>query len=570
MVSLFFYVVSFSFLASASASAYRHHRIDVRAQPPLGSFPDSESPVSASPPIVATGKRIRDCVLIENAALQSYGQLAQREYRGAECVGGDRARVGQIILTFEGAVKGVQFDRYGAFWLGNVELLRTTTPEPTPIGIEWKTQRDVSEYISLFASQVPLNATLSIPNVVNPTYTGVLMVNITISLFEAAPEAAALPDKTIRSLAMPFASAGGPWNAITLSGNASQVHSTKLGVRNAKGIWVDIYASGHQCEEFWYTNVIDSVAPSFGACGGGAFRMIQLFVDNTILACTADPYPVVYSGGINPLLWRPLAGIESFDIPPYRCDLTPFAGLLNDGKNHNISFRVAGNNNKGVWYVDPILIIEVDPTKTIVEGAFTHKLFKPLNVAVTTKNETGGTTFITTAELHYAIDGWVGHSSNAKSIEYIHKSLNVNAFQGSDLQITHGNMKSAIIGPTYRNSKYDFPYSVWLKSSQDASTFQIDANVSFARIRSEVVNETLLHWDNAIRATATYNRSLSNHSAVNIMSGNASENFLIKYKGKYCFNTTLVGKSGDLTAVSRGNISDCAVRFCGQDVCHVR
>ena len=43
-----------------------------------------------------------------------------------------------MVLEWEGAVKGVQFDRYGALWLGEVELLRTTTPEPSPDGIEWR------------------------------------------------------------------------------------------------------------------------------------------------------------------------------------------------------------------------------------------------------------------------------------------------------------------------------------------------------------------------------------------------------------------------------------------------
>ena len=46
----------------------------------------------------------------------------------------------------------VQFDRYGALWLGGVELLRTPTPEPDPAGIQWTVQRDVTDYAALFAS----------------------------------------------------------------------------------------------------------------------------------------------------------------------------------------------------------------------------------------------------------------------------------------------------------------------------------------------------------------------------------------------------------------------------------
>ena len=42
------------------------------------------------------------------------------------------------------------------------------------------------------------------------------------------------------------------------------------------------------------------------------------------------PFPVIYTGGVCPLLWRPLTGLYSFNVPPYQFDLAPFLGLLND------------------------------------------------------------------------------------------------------------------------------------------------------------------------------------------------------------------------------------------------
>ena len=97
-----------------------------------------------------------------------------------------------------------------------------------------------------------------------------------------------------------------------------------------------------------YANAPSSLAAELGGCGGGSFRELRVWVDG-VLAGAALPFPVVYSGGIDPLLWRPLAGIESFDIPPYRFDLTPFAGALNDGAAHNFSIDVVGNSPTGVW-----------------------------------------------------------------------------------------------------------------------------------------------------------------------------------------------------------------------------
>ena len=71
----------------------------------------------------------------------------------------------QVVLEMKGSVAGVQFDRAGALWLGGVELLRTTTPEPDTPGISWRVDRDLTHYSALF--RVSSNATLQIPNTVN-------------------------------------------------------------------------------------------------------------------------------------------------------------------------------------------------------------------------------------------------------------------------------------------------------------------------------------------------------------------------------------------------------------------
>ena len=88
--------------------------------------------------------------------------------------------------------------------------------------------------------------------------------------------------------------------------------------------------------------------------GGGSYRQIEVYIDG-LAAGILYPFPVVYTGGVNPLLWRPLTGIYSFNIPPYEFDLTPFAGVLNDGKAHQLSIVVLGNSDEGSWFVDPVL-----------------------------------------------------------------------------------------------------------------------------------------------------------------------------------------------------------------------
>merc|ERR1719433_67358 len=100
-----------------------------------------------------------------------------------------------------------------------------------------------------------------------------------------------------------------------------------------------------------------------GGCGGGAYREIEVYVDG-IVAGVAYPFPVIYTGGVNPLLWRPLSGIASFNVPPYAFDLSPFLGPLNDGSEHNLTLAVRQNNQVGTWYLDGVFYAELDTETT--------------------------------------------------------------------------------------------------------------------------------------------------------------------------------------------------------------
>ncbi|CAE7449697.1 unnamed protein product, partial [Symbiodinium necroappetens] len=124
--------------------------------------------------------------------------------------------------------------------------------------------------------------------------------------------------------------------------------------------------------EFWYTNVPGTDVPS-GTCGGGAYRELLVYIDG-VLADAVLPFPVIYTGGINPLLWRPLTGILSFDIPPYEFDLTPFASWLLDGAAHNVTVQVWGNNPQGTWFLDPVLLLRHAEANQSISGGRIRKL----------------------------------------------------------------------------------------------------------------------------------------------------------------------------------------------------
>ena len=571
-------------------------------------FPGSENPVMVVPKLVVPSTR--SCTIqILTAACSGYYQVTQAPFKFPKnCDSPDDWA--QIVLHLHGAVKGVQFDRYGAFWINGLEVLRLTTPEPTQAGITWDVEKDVSDLKTFFkANAHNLTSYLLIPNVVDSTYTGVIYANISLTFYLASPlvttlgplnsgpyltqiqaagetafaltlvaailslvaavsalqrffqntafpkiigassafismvvsvaafanwhvngylafrdnafgqvdsqfitsyeyygfnvvvigcifslvtfvfhisassftsfhktpttaaETALLSGALITSLLStglflvgvtawstnyvniinvawsffglqpkvgnivlgnakaflglqglviassrggsssfiawstlsssdtgveaipdhqyflpltnaPIVSPGNPMGALTISGTQKQTYDFALSqikdnIYVSDGLYAQIYATPHGCEEFYYSNVPNNASASLGICGGGAYREILVEIDG-LFANSVIPFPVVYTGGINPYLWRPLSGIMSFNIPAYVLDLSPFLGLLADGKHHNISVSVLNNGDQGFWLVDVGLLI-----KESASGA-THNLFQntPANVIV--------------------------------------------------------------------------------------------------------------------------------------------------------------------------------------------
>lgn len=55
---------------------------------------------------------------------------------------------------------------------------------------------------------------------------------------------------------------------------------------------------------------------SSGLIGKGPFREVQVILDG-ILAGVVWPFAVIYTGGITPSNWRPLASYGAYDQPSY-------------------------------------------------------------------------------------------------------------------------------------------------------------------------------------------------------------------------------------------------------------
>jgi len=246
----------------------------------------------------------------------------------------------KVVLTMHGAVAGRQFDRLGYLKIGGVTVFKTSTPEPSADGIQWSVEKDLTEYAGLLTTPQPVE--MLIANVVDSTYTGVLDVTVSLTFYRG--KAAARPAVLSTAQAIP---------------------------RNTERLVADVYAtgSGGGCEEFWYLTTPTGVPYSCPA-DNGPYREVQIRVDGK-LAGIAAPYPHIYTGGwSNPFLWYVLPAPRAFDIKPIRYDLTPFVGLLTDGKAHDIQVSVVGvPAGQSGWDVPTTMLAWRDPHSAQTTGA---------------------------------------------------------------------------------------------------------------------------------------------------------------------------------------------------------
>src|SRR5213075_1128046 len=99
-------------------------------------------------------------------------------------------------------------------------------------------------------------------------------------------------------------------------------------------------------------------------------------------------YPWIYTGGIDPLLWRPIPGVQTFNFVPYRVDLTPFAGLLSNGQPHQVGVRVYNANN--YFLVAGSLLLYLDHGSLQVTGAVTRNTLTAVPNPTIAENLTTG------------------------------------------------------------------------------------------------------------------------------------------------------------------------------------
>ena len=270
----------------------------------------------------------------------------------------------KVVLAADFSVTaGRQFDRTASIWLGGANLYFGTTAEPSrTVSPAWHVENDLTDYGGLFATPEP--GMVQLDNLVNATFTGVLSGSAELRFYPAAPHTPAPP---AADLVLPL-SAGPNGGAVGLATTASTLSRTFTLPTNIERAYLDVYAQSQSGDEFWYTCVPDDLTGPLQSCGGTGFREAEIAVDGRP-AGVAPVYPWIFTGGIDPNLWKPIPGVQTLDFTPFRVDLTPFAGVLSDGAPHQIAVSVFGANH--FFATTASLLVFRDRHATHVHGAVT-------------------------------------------------------------------------------------------------------------------------------------------------------------------------------------------------------
>ncbi len=276
----------------------------------------------------------------------------------------------RVVLTMSLSVqKGVQFDRTGMLFMGGVPLWYGTTAEPrATLAPSWTFERDVTDYTALFEAAQTGYAFVN--NYNSAVYPSLVFLSATLSFY---PATATAPAPVTADLVLPLPTGGG---TATLNTGTDQAVLTGTLPTNILRATLDLYLQAQIGDEFWYLCAPSAVAAELETCGNTSFREGEISVDGTP-AGVAPIFPWIFTGGIDPYLWQPIPGVQTFNFTPFHADLSPFAGPLSNGATHTVAASVYNAN--GYFLATGALRLFLDHNATSVTGAVTRNTLRPAN-----------------------------------------------------------------------------------------------------------------------------------------------------------------------------------------------
>jgi hypothetical protein len=476
----------------------------------------------------------------------------------------------KVIFTADFSIQpGVQFDRTGQVFFAGVNIYFGTTAEPLQSQTDtWHVERDLTDYSSLFRTAQTGYASLG--NIVgadglNSIIFGTFKLEFfQTDFFNPAPRTA--------DAVLPVQSNGN--SSFQVNASAPGVTQSFTLPKNVEAAYLDVVAQSQNEEEQWFFCLPNSIAPQLGDCGNTAFREVEISVDGKA-AGAAPVYPWIYTGGIDPGLWVPIPGVQTLNFVPYRVDLTPFAGTLNDGLPHTVGVSVF--NAFEFFSMTAQLLVYEDHGSQEVTGALTEDTLTLPNPSVTNtvildSNGLGGGTVTVANTDNFTITGFV-NTSHGRVQTKVEQQLNFNnvtnvtstatAFIQSIVQTSTTHAKTTTSeGPLFTTKETDFSYPITASFDEEVLS---DGNITQ---QSSVDQKFQREETDTLEGIPIFKSRVSNEVtptdlALFIATPNGFElgpNSNMSSKQTYvsndsfgnCFSRTLTAAANVLTAVENG------------------
>ena len=474
----------------------------------------------------------------------------------------------KVVLEADFSVTaGRQFDRTAQIALGHVNIYFGTTMEPSAsVSPSWHVERDLTDYSPLFRTAQAGDVNLG--NLVNSTYTGIIHGSARLLHY---PATAAAPAPRTADVVLPLSNA--PGGAALLATTSSVLAPTFSLPANVEAAYLDVIPQSQSSDEFWFTCVPDDVAGMLFSCPGTSFREAEVTIDGQP-AGVAPVYPWLFTGAIDPLLWRPIPSVQTLNFLPYRVDLTPFAGVLSDGQPHQVGVSVYNANN--YFTVAASLLLYLDHGASQVTGAVTRNTLGAVQPATiredlaTADDGTVSGTVSTTSERRFTIAGYVD-TSHGRVQTTVRQTLSFSNQQRFLISATEYIQKirqgteifSAVdtTGPhAVAHSDQHFSYPLTLDytfvanaDGSGAQTTSIDQKFESQDARVGGGRPTLATVSNAVKSTDTLLFNASG-AVTGFQDRRSSQDYSARSTDGACYQKRIESENGVLTAVSSGGV----------------
>ncbi|MHB2009351.1 MAG: peptide-N4-asparagine amidase [Acidobacteriaceae bacterium] len=547
----------------ATLSAARAQVVIAPSTPQIG----SSNPVTAEPPVPRP--HTKPCVvqLFQNMEFANFNTKPFSYTPPAACPG----PWAKVVFTADFTVTaGRQFDRTAAFYLGHANIYYGTTAEPrATLSPSWHVERDVTDLTPIFKADQTGEANIgNFVGVYNGvTYNGIIYANAALEFYPASWQdgPTVTPD-----IVVPVNGSGG--DAGTLNTTADQITQVLNLPMNVERVYLDVIAQSQSNDEFWYFCVPNDQTANLESCGNTAFRETEVTIDGKP-AGVAPVYPWIYTGGIDPYLWEPIPGVQTLDFKPYRVDLTPFAGVLDDGNPHTVGVGVYNANS--YFLATANLLVYTDHGKQKITGGILSNTLTAAPTPVVTEKITAaaGPTYTGSVSVasnrDFEISGYV-NTSHGRVETTVRQSVDFLSTQEFDVNATtdvqNAQQMTTVDSHTFTRGGF---YS---GNVEESFSYPLNINYSFVANPNGTYTQTvtsdqqdLVQKTQKVNGSQAYVSKLRNEvNAADTLNFDANFNitgstgtkttqtYRFKDSFNHCYDRTLAAADHVLTNVSNG------------------